>query len=396
MKSKFSIKRYFQVLGIALAVIVAAGAVLMGFNYDKYNTLGGTVLSDVDNGKINILALGVDVEGLRTDAMMLFSFDTKTKDINVLTIPRDTRMYIGNRYQKINAAHAFMKNGQIGGPEASVEAVQRITGVPINFYVEFSFDAVAHVINILGPIEFTIPDLYNDGVGMVYDDPVQSLHINLPPGKYGSGPDCDYPGLNGSQAVHLLRYRHGNYDPDIQGFNGYANGDSDRTQVQQEFIKAVVNQKLNAALILKIPEIYQELESEIKTNAKFSDVLKYAGNLAGVTGDSFHSYTLPGNYGVDPANGDVWEVDIPATQELIQNVFGYDASGITIDNPESTGGETAPAVDTQQTSSSDTTAESSYEEEEVYYGDEPEADYSEYDAEADSTEESADTANSEE
>ena len=333
----FNVKRYFQVLGISLAVIVVAAAVCMGINFDRYGEFSegkSSIMADVDNGKINILALGVDVEGLRTDAMMLFSFDTSTKQINILTIPRDTRLYVGNRYQKINAAHAFYKDGVMGGPEASVEAVQRITGIPINFYVEFTFDAVAHVINILGPIEFTIPDIYVDGVGIVYDDPVQSLHINLPPGKYGEGADCDYPGLNGSQAVHLLRYRHGNYDPSIGGFKGYVNGDEDRTKVQQEFIKAVVDQKLNAGLILKVPEIFQELSEEIKTNATFKDIIKYSPNLAGVSSATMHSYTLPGEYGDDSVNGSVWEVNLDETRNLVQTVFGYDASNITIDNPD--------------------------------------------------------------
>lgn len=341
MKTKFNVKRYFQVLGISLSVIIVAAAVCMGINYDKLNEQGvsGEVMADVDNGIINVLALGVDVDGLRTDAMMVFSFNTATKEMNILTIPRDTKMYIGNRYQKINAAHAFMKDDKIGGPEAAVEAVQRVTGIPINFYVDFSFDAVAHVVNILGPIEFTIPDIYNDGVGMVYDDPIQSLHINLPPGRYGESEGCDYPGLNGSQAVHVMRYRHGNPDPYTGIFKSYPNGDEDRTKVQQDLIRAIVDQKLNAGIITKIPEIFQEIKSEIKTNVGFSDILKYAGNLTGVSSGSMHSFTLPGWYGydgspVDGANGDIWVVDLPATRELIQNTFGYDASGITINDPE--------------------------------------------------------------
>ena len=341
MKVKFNVKRYFQVLGIALSVIVVAAAVCMGINYDGFGdiTIGGgdEIMPDVDNGVINILALGVDVEGLRTDAMMLFSFNTGTKEMNIMTIPRDTKLYVGNRYQKINAAHAFVKDGVAGGPEASVEAVQRLTGIPINYYAEFSFDAVAHILNILGPIEFTIPDLYGDGVGMVYDDPIQGLHINLPPGKYGEGPDANYPGLNGSQGVHVLRYRHGNTENGH--FNGYINGDEDRTKVQQEFIKAVVDQKLNAGLIKKLPELYQEIHSEIVTNITFTDILKYAGNLTGVSSMTMHSYSLPGWFGYDGnpasgANGDVWIVDIPATRDMVLNVFGYDNPNITINDPE--------------------------------------------------------------
>ena len=159
------------------------------------------------------------------------------------------------------------ESGEIGGATATCEAVTRITGIPINYYVDFSFDAVAHVIDELGPIEFTIPDLYGDGVGMVYDDPVQSLHINLPPGDYQ---------MNGQQAVWLMRYRHGNVNPSTGVFKGYVNGDSDRVEMQQKFLKAVVDQKVNASLILKIPSIFKDISSEIKTNFTVSEVIKYS------------------------------------------------------------------------------------------------------------------------
>ena len=271
MKVKFNVKRYFQVLGISLAVIIAAAAVCMGIDFSGLNNeeaVDNTSTVEAADGKINVLLMGVDVDGLRTDAIMLASFDTETKEVNMLSIPRDTKMYIGNRYQKINAAHAFVdESGEIGGATATCEAVTRITGIPINYYVDFSFDAVAHVIDELGPIEFTIPDLYGDGVGMVYDDPVQSLHINLPPGDYQ---------LNGQQAVWLMRYRHGNVNPSTGVFKGYVNGDSDRVEMQQKFLKAVVDQKVNASLILKIPSIFKDISSEIKTNFTVSEVIKYS------------------------------------------------------------------------------------------------------------------------
>lgn len=338
MRVGFNVKRYFQVLGISLAVIIAGVAICMGINFSGDEEIDAAVDNTstvaVSGGKINVLLMGTDVDGLRTDAMMLASFNTETKELNMLSIPRDTKMYIGNRYQKINAAHAFEKDGKIGGPTASCEAVTRITGIPINYYIDFSFDAVAHVINELGPIEFEIPDLYGDGVGMVYDDPVQSLHINLPPGKYGEGSDCDYPGLNGSQAVWLMRYRHGNVNPSTGTFKGYKNGDKDRVEMQQKFLKAVVDQKVNAELILKLPSIFKTVSSEIKTNFTVSDIINYAKYLADFSSANINSYNLPGEYSSDSANGDVWIPDMDAIREMTQTVFGYPADNITTDNPE--------------------------------------------------------------
>ncbi len=338
MKMRFNVRRYFQVLGVTLAVVIAAAAVCMGIDFNGMNgeeAVDNTSTVLAADGKINVLLMAVDVDGLRTDAMMLGSFDTETKDVKIMSIPRDTRMYIGNRYQKINAAHAYSTNGVIGGPTAACEAVTRITGIPINYYIDFSFDAVAHVVNELGPIEFEIPDLYGDGVGMVYDDPVQSLHINLPPGKYGESADCDYPGLTGQQAVWLMRYRHGNKDAS-GNFKGYTNGDKDRVEMQQKFISAVVDQKLNTSLILKIPSIFKTISSEIKTNFTVSDVIKYSKYLSGFSSENIHSYELPGAFDtamMDGYQADVWEVDLEATRELVQTVFGYPADNITIDNP---------------------------------------------------------------
>lgn len=329
VKVKFNVKRYFQVLGISLAVIIAVAAVCMGIDFSGSNNeeaVDNTSTVEAADGKINVLLMGVDVDGLRTDAIMLASFDTETKEVNMLSIPRDTKMYIGNRYQKINAAHAFVdESGEIGGATATCEAVTRITGIPINYYVDFSFDAVAHVIDELGPIEFTIPDLYGDGVGMVYDDPVQSLHINLPPGDYQ---------MNGQQAVWLMRYRHGNVNPSTGVFKGYVNGDSDRVEMQQKFLKAVVDQKVNASLILKIPSIFKDISSEIKTNFTVSEVIKYSKYLADFSSVNIHSYSLPGEYSSDSANGDVWIPNMDEIRTMVQDVFGYPADNITTDNPK--------------------------------------------------------------
>lgn len=354
VKVKFNVKRYFQVLGISLAVIIAVAAVCMGIDFSGSNNeeaVDNTSTVEAADGKINVLLMGVDVDGLRTDAIMLASFDTETKEVNMLSIPRDTKMYIGNRYQKINAAHAFVdESGEIGGATATCEAVTRITGIPINYYVDFSFDAVAHVIDELGPIEFTIPDLYGDGVGMVYDDPVQSLHINLPPGDYQ---------LNGQQAVWLMRYRHGNVNPSTGVFKGYVNGDSDRVEMQQKFLKAVVDQKVNASLILKIPSIFKDISSEIKTNFTLSEVIKYSKYLADFSSVNIHSYSLPGEYSSDSANGDVWIPNMDEIRTMVQDVFGYPADNITTDNPKNATRESGSSSSSGISSSSSNTSNSS-------------------------------------
>lgn len=322
---KFSIKKYFQVLGAGIGAILLAFFVVMGIDVTGGAALmaqGDGVTSAVgDAGVINVLLMCTDEDGLRTDSMILASYDTVNNTVNMLSIPRDLRVFVGNRYQKINAAHAYYQNGQMGGPIAACEAVTRLAGVTINYYVDFSFAAVAKVIDELGPVNFTIPDVYGDGEGMVYDDPVQSLHINLPPGNYD---------LNGQQVVHLLRYRQNN-----RGM-GYPGGDTDRIAVQQEFLRTLVDQKLNVSVIRDIPAIYTDIMSDIKTNLTVKDMIKYSKYLTNFTSAGLHTETIIAdstwveNSGVNEA------MLIPNMKQLqlrIMEMFGTDGSNMWYADP---------------------------------------------------------------
>lgn len=315
---RINVKKYFQVLGIVLGVMFALFMVGMGFDFtglipeDADHNGNGTVAVE-PGGTINVLVMCTDEDGLRTDAMMLASYNTEKNTINILSIPRDMRMYIGNRYQKVNAAHAFMTDNVPAGAEGACEAISRLTGVPINYYVDFTFDAVAHVIDELGTVNYTIPDLYGDGVGMVYDDPVQGLHINLPPGNMD---------LNGAQVVQLLRYRKGNVDPATGRYKSYLNGDTDRIKVQQDFLRTFIDQKLKVSSISKLPSIFTDIKKEMKTNLTVRDVMKYSRYLKDFSSADLNSSTIPGDPMDESSNGSVLVPNMKQLQHLVMDMFG--------------------------------------------------------------------------
>ncbi len=331
MKKSF-LKRYFRSLAATLGVLLVVFFAFMGIDFTggagRMRASMNSGLATVGNGGIiNVLVMCTDADGLRTDAIMLASYDTEAKTVNMLSVPRDLRMYVGNRYQKVNAAHAFSTNGKIDGALGTCEAVSRLTGVPINYYIDFSFSTIEKVMDSIGPITFTIPDLYKDGVGMVYDDPAQDLHINLPPGTYE---------LNGEQVVHLLRYRKGNPNP-VTGIRpGYIHGDEDRIKVQQDFVKALVEQKLNISLINKLPTIFSDVMSELDTNLSIADVIKYSRFLADFTSAGIRSETIPGDNVNESINGAVFVPNMTALSALVSEMFkNADTSKMTYTKPGS-------------------------------------------------------------
>lgn len=309
---KVGAKKVLVVLLLLIVVAVIGFFALMGVGFVDESDLLAPI--DRESGVINALLLGVDEDGLRTDTIMVASFNLDTADLKLLSIPRDTKVYVKNRNmtRKINEVHAMSTKDGIAGPVGTAQAVTQLTGIPINYYVEFSFDAIEELFDTLGPITYDVPDVEGGGKGMNYEDPAQSLFIHLKPGVQE---------LDGEQVLQFMRYRKGDSD----------HARSDR---QQGIIKAVVEQKLGFGLILKIPKIFSQLKSDISTNLSAGDVSKYAGYLSDLSSDKIQSFQLPG---ADKKEGKKWYFfcDLEKTKELVATDFGYEnveiSTNITVD-----------------------------------------------------------------
>ena len=188
-----------------------------------------------------------------------------------------------NNYQKINAALA------LGKESLAVKTVKEVTGVPIHNYITVNFDAVEDVVNALGGVDFYVPN------NMDYEDPYQELYIHLSKGQQH---------LNGEQAVQLLRYR------------GYAMADIERTNVQRDFIQALVDQKLTMSNFDKIPEIYSAVNKHIRSNMTLADVMIYATKIMGMKDMKFNSFQCP--YYI---SGDYVQLKSGEAEEIFNNNF---------------------------------------------------------------------------
>lgn len=314
-KKKKKNNRLKSFLVIVFALIIAFLIIMgMGWGTDS-DDAGALIPVDMEKGKLNVLVLGVDKEGLRTDAMMLVSYDMKGTIANIMSIPRDTQIKVKDRgvTRKINEVHAMHdKNNNMLGPLGSVKAVTALTGIPIHYYIEFSFDAIDEITDVLGPIEFDVPDVEGNGKGMNYDDPAQDLHIHLKPGVQK---------LKGNQVQQFLRYRKSN--------SGVGDGsDTKRVERQQEFIRAIVDQKVNLSLIAKMPSIYSKMKKNIKTNFSTGDIIKYAKYLNGLTSENIITHNLPGE-SKRTGSGWYYVCDLQGTSELIASSFGYDGENLS-------------------------------------------------------------------
>ena len=225
-----------------------------------------------DSNRINVLVIGL--EGTRSDTIMLASFDRKTKEGNIISIPRDT-YYLREGYdkysemQKINAVFGSEKDGY----KALMQAVEDIAGIPVDKYVSVEYDGVRAAVKAIGGVNFNVPFhmKYTD----IYDHP--PLYINVPAGQQI---------IDGDKAIQLLRFRNG--DP---GYPSYPDGDLGRGKTQQEFMTAAIKKSLS----LKLPSVINAVYPHVKTNLTLTELLGLAKDAIGFSTDNLSTSTLPGN-----------------------------------------------------------------------------------------------------
>ena len=219
-------------------------------------------LDESTDGTENILVVGTDKEGKRADVIMLFNIDAQDKTINLISIPRDTKIKLENgKTSKINACL-----GKDDGEEMLCDYVRELTGQPVNSFCKVNFEGLRNVVDILGGVKYNVP------IDMDYDDPVQDLHIHLKAGEQI---------LDGADVEGLVRFR-----------SGYANADLGRIDTQQDFLKEAIKQKLNLKYFFKLPAVMSEVHRSFDTDLSTLDVLVLAFNAYKC--NSLSTYTLPG------------------------------------------------------------------------------------------------------
>ncbi|SIT69191.1 LCP family protein [Edaphobacillus lindanitolerans] len=195
---------------------------------------------------VSILFIGVDDSEVRSDshsrsdALMLATLNNKEKTVKLVSIPRDSLVYIKEvGYQdKITHAHAF------GGVPASINAVEATLGVPVDYYVKMNFNAFIDIVDALDGIQVNVP------YERVELDENDKKTIHLMPG---------YQKLDGRHALALARTRK-------------ADNDVERGKRQQMILQAMMKKASSVSSISKYGEVIDAIGGNMATDLTFNDM----------------------------------------------------------------------------------------------------------------------------
>jgi LCP family protein required for cell wall assembly len=257
-----------------------------------------------------------EVAGQRSDVVQLWRVTPSEKQIQVLSIPRDTVVsMLGSAatdfgpFNRINSAFDL-------GADQLVETITANFGIPINHVAVIDFSGFENAVN---------------SVGGVY------LDFNYPAKDTYSGLDITAPGcqlLDGAQALAEARSRHYQYFADGQWqYDGTS--DFGRIQRQDAFLRALItavkSKETNPIALAKFAgSLHEGLEIDDTFSADeligLAETYRSfdAGELAAQTLSTEPTSAFPGL-------GDVLVADQPAAQQMLVNIFG--SSLVTPTNP---------------------------------------------------------------
>jgi LCP family protein required for cell wall assembly len=214
--------------------------------------------------RVTLLVLGLDYNDWRndegpprTDTMILLTLDPISNTAGMLSIPRDLWVSIpGFDYGKINTAYQLGEAYKLpgGGPGLAMDTVERLIGVPIQYYAQIDFSVFVRFIKEIHGIKIDVPyEIYID----IYDDDLGKKRIK--------------PGIQVLPGEYALAYARAR---NTEG------ADFDRAQRQQQVIMGIRDRLLEpgviADLVSKSPELYVEFSSGINTNLSLDEVVQLA------------------------------------------------------------------------------------------------------------------------
>ena len=187
-------------------------------------------------------------EGL-ADTIIIVSVNPVSMKVTMTSIARDSYVPItcyGYASSKINSAHAVSE-------ACLVDTVQYMTGIDIDYTVEFNFASVIQVVDAVGGV-----DVYNpvEFIGQCWDVESDSLvTLPIPQG---------YVHLTGQQALGFVRERY-----------AFEDGDFARQQHQQEVIEEIVRRVMETRDPNTYLRILDAAGANIRTNLSTDQMVQF-------------------------------------------------------------------------------------------------------------------------
>lgn len=173
----------------------------------------------------------------RSDVNMLVGVNPQTKQILLISIPRDTYYPLHRNKQLDKFTHAG-----IYGLQESIDTLQDIIHEDINYYARLNFTSFIKIVDALGGITVNSPQEFTTKIGKY---------------KITKGENK----LNAKQALAFVRER-----------KSFVEGDFERGRNQQRMIAAIMKKIASPAILTSFAAVLDSVSQSVETNLSKSEM----------------------------------------------------------------------------------------------------------------------------
>lgn len=256
---------------------------------------------------MNILLIGLDsssnLRGQNTDVIIIVSVNKDTKQVSLLSIPRDLWVYIPTHaWSRINTAHrmGYVLGYPGEGPGLLTKTIEVNFGIHLDHWARIDFEGFKQVVDKLGGVDMTVACPVN----LRYKPPDSDgeEELELEPGIHH---------MDGETALRYVRTRRGT-------------SDFDRARRQQQFLKALWDQTRSPDIIPRIPGLWSALKDSVKTDLGLGDILSLAPVALDIEPHRVRSRFIGPGETTDWTTADGWQVLLPdygKIQRVVASLF---------------------------------------------------------------------------
>ena len=253
------------IIGIIIVLLVVI-TIFGGKIFSKLASGGNTTQLASGKGVINILLVGQDgredVEGSRSDSMMLVSVNKGTGKVKIVSLMRDMYVSIpGHDDNRINAAYS------LGGVKLLEQTIENDFQVKIDGNVQIDFESFKTIIDKVDGVEIELSQEEADYLNTAYWQNGWSLSAGVQT-------------LNGDQALAYSRIRQ------------VGNSDFQRTERQRTVLMTVFR-KVKGQGKLKMLSLAKDIYPMLDTDIGISDMISLGTTAIGMDESDIETYRLP-------------------------------------------------------------------------------------------------------
>ena len=242
---------------------------------------GGSQVLNNGQETVNFLLIGSDrrstAGSTRTDTMVIAILRPNEGQVSLISIPRDLWVSIpGYENNRVNTAYQLgISSGYPGGgPGLLKDTILHNLGIRIDHTAMVDFSGFSQILDTLGGVDVPVSCAYTDW--RLIDpsfDPFNENNWHL----YTTGPGMIH--MDGDLALWYARSRQ-------------KSSDFDRGRRQQEVLRALFTQALQAGTLARIPDLYNDLQSTVETDLGLTDLLQLAVYAPKMTNADIRSYYI--------------------------------------------------------------------------------------------------------